>query len=112
MAVAKDYAADVAKYTDQCDAACVAGIVRHRGIALQSRDSSVVSCGDATERASVRDRFLKKKLGRTEPDADLDAAVMAVCETMKASRAKSRVTFYYLLAQRYGQLDVFRKATA
>jgi hypothetical protein len=28
---------------------------------------------------------------------------------MKADRTKSRVTFYYLLAEHYGQLDMFVK---
>lgn len=105
-----DYKADVAKYVDSCDDACVDGIVRHCGIALQSRDASTVSCTDPNERKTVRDSFLKKKLGRTESDEALDAAVMEVCETMKDTRSKSRVTFYYLLAQKYGQLDMFRKA--
>lgn len=107
-----DYTKDVAKYTDTCDEACVAGIVRHCGIALQSRDASMVSCSDEGERKTVRESFLKKKLGRTEPDAELDAAVMEICERMKDQRQKSRVTFYYLLAEKYGQLDMFRTATA
>jgi hypothetical protein len=110
--MATDYAKDVAKYTDNCDDACVAGIVRHCGIALQSRDASMVSCSDPEERARVRDSFLKKKLGRTESDEELDAAVLDVCERMKDTRQKSRVTFYYLLAEKYGQLDMFRTTTA
>lgn len=110
--MATDYAKDIAMYTDTCDDACVAGIVRHCGIALQSRDAAVVSCSDASERARVRESFLKKKLGRTEPDEVLDAAILEVCEKMKDTRQKSRVTFYYLLAEKYGQLDVFRVATA
>jgi hypothetical protein len=110
--MAADYAQDIAKYTDTCDEACVDGIVRHLGIALQSRDASMVSCTDESERLRVRDSFLKKKLGRTEPDPELDAAVMEICERMKDQNQKSRVTFYYLLAEKYGQLDMFRTAKA
>lgn len=102
------YAADVAKYTSSVDDACIAGIVKHCGIALQSRDASMVSCTDEGERNTVRDSFLKKKLGRAESDADLNAAVLEICERMKDTRAKSRVTFYYLLAEKYGQLDLFK----
>ena len=109
---AKDYAADVRKYVEVCDEEAVAGIVRHLGIALQGNDSSLVSCSDKSERDRVRDGFLRKKLGRTEPDDELDAAVMAICERMKDTRAKSRVTFCYLLADRFDQLSLFRKATA
>jgi hypothetical protein len=110
--MAADYAQDIAKYTDTCDQSCVDGIVRHLGIALQSRDASMVSCSDESERARVRDSFLKKKLGRTEPEEELDKAVMEICERMKDQRQKSRVTFYYLLAEKYGQLDMFRTASA
>ena len=42
-------------------------------------------------------------------DADLDKAVEGVCQKMKASQEKSRVTFYYLLADHFGKLDLFTK---
>jgi hypothetical protein len=106
--MAHDWAADVRKYAPNADEPAIKGIVRHLGIALQSRDASFVSCTDKAERDRVRDGFLKKKLALTESDADLDKAVVAVCETMKADRDKSRVAFYYLLAERYGKLDLFR----
>ena len=32
---------------------------------------------------------------------------MEVCEKMKADRDKSRVAFYYLLAEKYGKLSLF-----
>jgi hypothetical protein len=62
---------------------------------------------DKAERERVRDRFLKKKLALTGSNADLDAAVTAVGETMKGDRDKSRVAFYYLLADKFGKLAVF-----
>lgn len=107
--MATDYDADVKKYAKSFNEEAVAGVVRHCGIALQSRDASLVSCSDDSELGRVREKFLKKKLARTEGDSELDAAIGAVCETMKASRQKSRVTFYYLLAEHYGQLDLFVK---
>lgn len=109
---AKDYAVDVRKYAPDCDEDVVAGLVRHFGIALQGADSALVSCSDPEERARVREGFLKKKLGRAESDAELDEAILAICERMKDTRQKSRVTFCYLLAERYGQLDLFRKTSA
>jgi hypothetical protein len=106
--MAHDWAADVKKYVSEADESAIKGIVGHCGIALQSRDGSYVSCTDKAERDRVRDSFLKKKLALTDGDADLDKAVMAVCEKMKADRDKSRVTFYYLLAEKYGKLALFR----
>jgi hypothetical protein len=106
--MAQDWAEGVKKYVPTADDAAIKGIVRHCGIALQKKDSSLVSCTDKSERDRVRDNFLKKKLALTDSDADLDKAVAAVCEIMKADRDKPRVTFYYLLADKYGKLALFR----
>ena len=105
--MAHDWLADVKKYAPNADEAAVKGIVRHCGIALQSADGSFVACSDKAERDRVRDGFLKKKLALADADADLDKAVVAACERMKGDRDKARVTFYYLLAERYGKLDLF-----
>ena len=106
--MAHDWAVDVKKYVPEADESAIKGIVRHCGIALQNRDGSYVSCADKSERDRVRDSFLKKKLALSDGDADLDKAVAAVCETMKAEHDKSRVAFYYLLADKYGKLALFR----
>ena len=105
--MAHDWVADVKKYVANADDSAIKGIVKHCGIALQSRDGSFVSCTDKAERDRVRDSFLKKKLALGDSDAELDKSVMAVCERMKADRDKSRVTFYYLLAEKYGKLATF-----
>ena len=99
-----DYAADIKKYTSNVNEAAVKGIVKHCGIALQSKDASLVSGSDPTELARVRDSWLKKKLALTDADASLDASITAVIEQMKAERNKSRVTVYYLLAEKHGKL--------
>jgi hypothetical protein len=106
--MAHDWAIGVKKYVPNADDAAIKGIVRHCGIALQNRDASFVSCTDKAERDRVRDSFLKRKLALTDSDADLDKAVLAVCEKMKSDRDKSRVAFYYLLAERFDKLALFR----
>jgi Protein of unknown function (DUF2853) len=103
----EDWDADVKKYVTNPDAKAIAGIVRYCGIALQKRDSSLVSFTDREEVARVRTNFLKKKLGLTNPDADLDKAIMAVADKMKGDRTKNRVTVYYLLAEHFGRLSAF-----
>lgn len=105
--MAHDWSADVKKYVSNANGAAIEGIVKHLGIALQSKDASFVACGDKAERDRVRDGFLKKKLALNSSDAELDAAIMEVCEKMKADRDKSRVAFYYLLAEKYGKLALF-----
>jgi hypothetical protein len=99
-----DYFADVKKYAKTYDEAVITKIVKHLGIALRNRDSSLVSGTDKTELDRVREKWLKKKLQLTQSDADLDKAVVAVVEKMKADKAKSRVTVYYLLAEHFGKL--------
>ncbi len=105
--MSNDYAADVKKYAAVADDAAINGIVKHLGIALQSRDASLVSCSDPSELERVRESFLKRKLGRTESDDQLDEVIADVCQKMSAERNKSRVTFYYLLAAHYNQLADF-----
>lgn len=104
-----NYADDILKYTQNVDENVISGIVKHLGIALRSRDASLVSCTDSVELERVRESFLKKKLGLTHSDAELDEAILAVCNQMKETKSKSRVTFYYLLAQKYGKQSLFIK---
>lgn len=99
---------DVKKYHADADEAAVNGIVKHLGIALRSRDASLVSASDPEELARVRESWLKKKLALTHSDEELDKAIDAVATTMKDDRSKSRVTFYYLLAEATGTLDKLR----
>ena len=98
------YVDDIKKYTGSVDEGAVAGIVKHLGIALRNRDSALVAATDPSELERVRESWLKKKLGLTQGDADLDAAIGAVMETMKADNSKGRTTVYYLLAEHFGKL--------
>lgn len=105
--MAQDWLADVRKYVADADEKVVKAIVRYCGIALQKVDSSLVAFSDAKETDRVRENYLKKKLGLTHSDADLDAAIASVGERMKADRTKNRVTVYYLLAEHFGSLGIF-----
>jgi hypothetical protein len=98
-----DYVAEISKHTTAVNERAVKAIVDYCGIALRNRDSALVSTSDATELATVRTGFAAKRLGLT-PEA-ADAGIKAVAEKMKAERNKSRVTFYYLLAEATGTLD-------
>ena len=98
-----DYYADVKNYDSGASEEVVKKIVKHLGIALRNRDSSLVSSSDDKELGRVRDGWMKKKLGQ-EPAA-ADKVIARVCEIMKPSKSnKSRVTFYYLCAKEVGKL--------
>lgn len=102
-----DWAADVKKYAPDASDAVIAGIVKYCGIALQSQDASAIAFGDKGETDNVREKFLKKKLGLTDDDAALDAAIAAVGAQLKGVNRRSRVTVYYLLAEKFGKLSLF-----
>ena len=102
-----DYAANITTYTASVNAAAVSGIVKHLGIALRNKDSSLVSASDPAELARVRDGFMKKKLALTQSDAELDAALKEVMTKMAGERNKSRVTVCYLIAEKFGKLGLF-----
>ncbi|MGB3832811.1 MAG: DUF2853 family protein [Mesorhizobium sp.] len=97
-----DYLADVKKYDAAADAAVVDKIVKHLGIALRNRDSSLVAASDQKELDRVRDSWGVKKLGVEAAAAE--AAVAKVAKVMADDRSKGRVTFYYLVAKELGKL--------
>jgi Protein of unknown function (DUF2853) len=105
--MAGNWAADVKKYVPNANEKAIEGIVRYCGIALQKRDSSLVSFTDKEEVGRVRNNFLKKKLALTNSDAELDKAIMLVGDNMKDDRTRNRVTVYYLLADHFGKLSTF-----
>jgi hypothetical protein len=105
--MAENWAADVKKYVPNANEKAIDGIVRYCGIALQKRDSSLVSFTDKEEVGRVRNNFLKKKLALTNSDAELDKAIMLVGDKMKDDRTRNRVTVYYLLADHFGKLSTF-----
>lgn len=105
--MAEDWSIDVRKYAPDADASVIAAIVRYCGIALQNRDSSLVSFSDPAETDRVRENYLKKKLGLTDSDEVLDEAIADVGERMRADPTKNRVTVYYLLAEKLRRLSVF-----
>jgi len=102
-----DWAANVKEYVPHANEAAIGGIVRHLGIALHSMDASFVACTDKAERDRIRDSFLKKKLGLTISDGELDRGITDICQQMHDERDKPRVTFYYLLAEKFGKLAMF-----
>ncbi|MGB3502223.1 MAG: DUF2853 family protein [Mesorhizobium sp.] len=97
-----DYIADVRKYDAGASEEVVAKIVKHLGIALRNRDSSLVSATDPKEMDRVRDSWCVKKLGVDA--AAGEAACANVARTMAGDRTKERVTFYYLVAKELGKL--------
>ena len=99
-----DHKADVKKYAAGADAKHIDAIIKHLGIAMKGTDSQLVACSSKEELLRIRDSWCKKKLALTQADADLEKGIHDVCEKMKGDKNKSRVAFYYLLAEKFGKL--------
>ena len=98
-----DYLTDVKKYDAAASADVIDKIVKHLGIALRSRDASLVSSSDRKELDRVKASWIGKKLG-VDDAAKAEAALDTVCKMMAADRTKHRVTFYYLVAKELDKL--------
>ena len=98
-----DYIEDVRKYDSNADQEAVDKIVKRLGIALRSRDASLVSCSSSSELDTVKEKWCKNRLDLSDDKAD--DVIQKVCQEMKDSRSKSRVTFYYLCAKHSGTMD-------
>jgi hypothetical protein len=78
------------------------------GPSVYKKDSESVACGQVKELETVKKNFLKKKLGLTNDDAELDAAIKEVCEQLGTSnKSKKRVHFYALLAMKFNKESVY-----
>ena len=107
MADTSELKESLAKYTSKINDAAVNKMASTYALVMSNKDAKFVSCGDAAEKETVRENFLKKKLGLSDSDTDLDSAIEAVCVTMKEDRMKNRLVFYYLLAEKFNKLGVF-----
>jgi Protein of unknown function (DUF2853) len=98
-----DYLTDVQKYDETASTDAIDKIVKHLGIALRSRDASLVSVSDRKELDRVKASWIGKKLG-VDDGAKADAALDKVCKMMAADKTKHGVTFYYLVAKELDKL--------
>lgn len=73
------------------------------GPSIYNADSSTVSSSDAKEITTVKEKFLKNKLG-IEDGPDLDSAIHSVMESYgKTNRSKYRAVVYYLLVKHFNK---------
>ena len=97
---------NVKKYDSNADEKLVTAIFDSLKLVHENLDAMLVGCTDDSEKTTVKKNFLMKKLGLEDSPA-LDAAVDEICGQMKDDRQKQRVTFYYLLAKKFGKESVY-----
>ena len=98
-----DWAADVRKYIPRENEAAIDGIIRHVDITLRRRDGSFIAGRDKSERDRVRDSFLKKRLGLSLSDTELDRAIADIWQKMHNDRDKSRINILLLAGRKVRQ---------
>jgi len=86
----------------------IAKVTKGLGPSIHNKDAETVSCSDSSELDRVRENFLKKKLGLSNSDDELDTAIKEVCEKMGTSnRNKYRALFYALLVEKFGKESIY-----
>ncbi len=96
---------DIKKYAPKADENVVAAMEKTYALVLSNPDARQVSFSDDAELKTVRENFVKKKLGIVADDAAIDATIKEI--GAKIPGHKNRLTVYYLLADHYGKLGVF-----
>lgn len=77
------------------------------GPSIYQADASTVSGTDPSELATVRNSFLRRKLGLPE-GPDLAAAIMQTIELYgRSNRNKYRAVIYYLLVVKFNRQSVY-----
>ena len=77
------------------------------GPSIYNRDASTVSSSDEKELNTVKNNFIKKKLGVND-DAKATAALNSVMETYgKSNRTKYRAVIYYMLTKELNKESVY-----
>jgi hypothetical protein len=103
-----DYKAQMKEMGLKVDDAALAGVTKAVGPNIYKADASKVSSTDQAELDRVKQNFCMKKLG-VEDEAKIDAAIADVVNTFGSSnRNKTRAVFYYLLAEKFGKLGMFK----
>ncbi|MFC5337255.1 DUF2853 family protein [Leucobacter denitrificans] len=96
---------DIKKYAPGANESVVTNMEKAFARALSNEDTRMVAYSDRSDLAMVRETFVKGKLGIAAADALIDEAIADVGDQVDG--CAQRLTVYYLLAERYGKLDVF-----
>ena len=103
--MAQDWTADVKKYI-RARTRRVDHIVKYLGIALQSRTRPTSPAAASSSAIGLRNSFLKASWDYRRPMPIWSRSISRSTK-MKGDRTKSRVAFYYLLAEKYQKLSLF-----
>lgn len=90
------------------DDALLVSVTIGLGPSIYNKNSELIACSNDTELATVRDNFLKKKLGLEQSDDELTTSIKEVCSEIGSKvRNKYRAVFYTLLVSKFNKQDLY-----
>jgi len=102
------YAADIKdKFGKSADMDLLTKVTIGCGPSIYNKDAATVSGSDQSELDTVKNNFVKKKLG-VNSDADADKAIAKVMDAYgKSNRNKYRAVVYYMLTKELGKESIY-----
>lgn len=102
------YAADIKdKFGKSADMDLLTKVTIGCGPSIYNADAATVSGSDQSELDTVKNNFVKKKLG-VKSDADADKAIAKVMDKYGSSnRNKYRAVVYYMLTKELGKESIY-----
>ncbi len=98
--------------TEKCgitpDTNLLRAVTKSLGPSIYNADAEIVAMSEENEVNTLKDNFVKKKLGLTD-DAEVDAAVEKAFETIgRSNPRKYRAVVSYLLVTQLGKESLFQ----
>ena len=103
-----EFTAQLKEMDMKVDAAALEGVAKAVGPNMYKSDASLVSTSDDEEVQRVVDNFIGKKLGITDEKKAAEAIEKAKNAFGSSNRNKTRVVFYYIVAEHLGKLGMFK----
>ena len=108
-ALVTKYAEEIrTKFNEEPDMDLLTKVVIGCGPAIYGKDASTVSGGNEKEMETVKNNFLRKKLGVTD-DKKIDEALSSVMDAYgKSNKNKYRAVVYYQLTKHFNKESVYK----
>jgi len=99
----------ISKHELEIDDTLLVSVTVGLGPSIYNKNSELIACSNDSELETVRENFLKKKLGLTQSDDALIAGIKEVCQEIGSSvKNKFRAVFYSLLVKKFAKEDFYK----
>ncbi|UZO79523.1 DUF2853 family protein [Aquimarina sp. ERC-38] len=103
------YAEEIkSKFSEEPDMDLLTKVVIGCGPAIYGKDASTVSGGNEKEMETVKNNFIKKKLGITD-ESKVNEALDSVMDAYgKSNKNRYRAVVYYMLTKHFGKEEIYK----